>query len=331
MRFRSLRAVLLLLSLGVLLAWSGVARAEITCTSVSVADLAFGEVNPLGGGKAAQTTLSYTCSNDNRDPTPNSSAMLCFNVRFWNVYMTGGGSTPLYFNLYRDPSLTLLWGSQFAGSQYGGPLMVPITLPAGAASVPFRATLYGLVPEGQRSVEPGTYWTQYRSAETGLTVASVPGDTAPAQCAFLREERFPFLVTATISPQCVVSAGRALDFGSVQPDARDSPGNTSIDVTCTVGTPYDIGLSPSNGDRDGSGVMSGSRSDNRDKVPYQLRSRPGPRGRPWGNQIGSGNAGNGVSGTGTGKAEIFAVHATAPEASYAPDSYSDTVTVIVYY
>ncbi|WP_341676839.1 spore coat U domain-containing protein [Niveibacterium sp. SC-1] len=321
-----------LLAALVLLAGTTVARAEITCTNASMGDLSFGEVNSVGVAERAQTTLIYSCSNDNRDSTRNSSAMLCFSLGFRDPYMRSRGTNRLYFNLYQDAALTLLWGSQFGGAQHGSPLMVPVTLPAGAAAVPFRATLYGIVPAGQNKAEPGAYSAEYQFADTALTVASVPGDVPPADCERRREERFPFHVIATISPRCVVAAGRTLDFGTVQPDANDSEGSTNIDVACTFKTPYSIGLSPSNGSVDGAGLMRGSRGDNRDRVPYQLTSTPGRRGRPWGNDdVSADHEGNGVSGSGKGATEVYSVYATVPDAAYAPDSYSDTVTVTVYY
>src|SRR4051812_18177554 len=109
------RHILLALGAFALLAWSTAGHSVITCSNVSMANLVFGDVDPLGGQTTAQTTLSYTCSNDGTDGTSDSSALVCFSLRFRNPYMGAKGNNKLYFNLYQDPALTILWGSQFDG------------------------------------------------------------------------------------------------------------------------------------------------------------------------------------------------------------------------
>lgn len=331
MRSCLLRRVLVCFMAALSLTVAGIARAEITCSGVSMSDISFGEFNPLGPAETTQTTLRYSCSNDNADPTPNSSALLCFSLQVRNPYMGAKGNNRLYFNVYQDPAMTILWGSQYDGAQYGIPLRVAITLPAGAADVPFTAPVYSVVPQGQLSAEPAAYTATYGNGDTRMTLESVPGDAPPVECGKKSVASFPFLVSANISPQCIVSAGQALDFGNVEPGARLTTGRTSMGVTCTLKTPYNIGLSPSNGSVTGEGLMTGSRSANADRIPYQLSSTPGPNGVPWGNLVSPTNAGNGVSGEGVGTSQVYTIYATVPDASYAPDSYSDTVTVMVYY
>jgi len=331
MRIRFLRQVLWCFMAAAFMTMAGIARAEITCSGVSMSDISYGEFNPLSPAETAQTTLRYSCSNDNSDPAPNSSAMLCFSLQIRDPYMGAKGSNRLYFNIYQDPAMTILWGSQYDGAQYGVPLRVAITLPAGAADVPFIAPVYSVVPQGQFGAEPGAYLATYNNGDTRLTVDSVAGDTPPIECGKKQSASFPFRVSANISPQCTVSAGLTLDFGNVEPGARLTTGRTRMGVTCTLGTPYNIGLSPSNGSVTGEGLMTGSRSANADRVPYNLTSTPGPGGTPWGNLVSPTSTGNGVSGTGVGTSQAYTIFATVPDAGYAPDSYSDTVTVMVYY
>ena len=108
-----------------------------------------------------------------------------------------------------------------------------------------------------------------------------------------------------------------------------SRGN-AIGVTCTKDAPYTIGLAPSNGNQAGSGVMSGTGSNN-DKVPYQLRSAPGFNGKTWGNTATSTSTGNGVADIGNGLVQNKTVYVTVPSADFRPDNYSDTVTIKVNY
>jgi spore coat protein U-like protein len=62
-----------------------------------------------------------------------------------------------------------------------------------------------------------------------------------------------------------------------------------------------------------------------------LRSSAGSSGTIWGNTATSSSVGNGVAGTGTGADQTLTVYATASDANYAPDTYSDEVTVTVNY
>ncbi len=112
--------------------------------------------------------------------------------------------------------------------------------------------------------------------------------------------------------------------------ATNLAGSSTLTVTCPNGTPYYIGLAPSNGSTTGAGTMSGS-AGNTDKPTYQLRSTPGSSGTIWGNTATRTSVGNGVAGTGNGSPKTHTVHATMPNANYRPDSYGDTVTVRVHY
>ncbi len=146
-----------------------------------------------------------------------------------------------------------------------------------------------------------------------------------------------FQVLIEIQKSCSVTAGAGSDInlGSVASTATNVAGNDTINVTCTKGTPYFIGLAPSvaNGGTDtGLGAMaSNSGGGNTDKVPYQLRSTAGASGTIWGNTATASSVGNGVTATGTGAAQSHTVYATVASANFAADTYADTVTVNVNY
>ncbi|MBF6601930.1 MAG: spore coat protein U domain-containing protein [Sphingorhabdus sp.] len=142
-----------------------------------------------------------------------------------------------------------------------------------------------------------------------------------------------FDVILTIEKTCSVTAGAGsnIDLGTVDSTATNVEGSNSIAVTCTKGTPYFIGLAPSSGDTTGSGTMASTTAGNLDVVPYQLQQAAGAGGTVWGNTATASNIGNGVTGTGSGAAQMHTVYAVAPSANFTADSYKDTVTVNVNY
>lgn len=142
-----------------------------------------------------------------------------------------------------------------------------------------------------------------------------------------------FQVLMTIQKACSVTAGNAsnISLGTVAATATPNNGNSSISVTCSKTTPYNIGLLPSSangGTANGTGNMISSTapSTNTDKVPYTLYSNSGNT-TVWGNNIGT----NTVASTGTGAAQSFNVYAQNTNANFTPDSYVDTVGVTVTY
>lgn len=144
-----------------------------------------------------------------------------------------------------------------------------------------------------------------------------------------------FDVRVQILSTCSVTAGAGstIDFGSVLSTASGTAleKSSAISVSCTKGTPYFIGLKPSDGSAAGLGEMAPLTGENPDKVPYQLRSTAGASGAIWGNTATTGTVGNGVAGTGTGATQSHTVYATLASANYTADTYKDTVTVTVNY
>jgi spore coat protein U-like protein len=125
---------------------------------------------------------------------------------------------------------------------------------------------------------------------------------------------------------CAVDATSSdIALGSHQSTATDLQASSQITVKCSNTVPYRVNLSPSNGNTGGAGSLNPVGA-SPDFVPYQLRSGSGMTGTVWGN-----TTTNGVPGTGTGADQTLTVYATAASANYAPDTYSDTVTVTVNY
>lgn len=329
-----LLALLLALLFGGGTAYAAQAAGNITCSSANMSDVSLGSVNPLAVQSNVQATLTYTCTNGDKNNT--RSALLCFSIGV----PAGGPSNPrqipatgtpsLQFQLYQDAADTAIWGSQFFGSNT--PVKIPITLAGGASTGSKSYTMYASVINPTSAI-PGSYTLQYATGDTALTINDVQGSTAPTGCSGTQTGTyFPFTVTATVIKNCNVTAGANLNLGTVAPTATNVSGNTGISVTCSANTPYNIGLLPSNGNTAGAGVMSGT-GGNASQVPYQLYSNAGLT-AVWGNTATSTATGNGVAGpTSSAEAVSFnpTVWARVQSADFQPDTYTDTVTVTVNY
>lgn len=135
-----------------------------------------------------------------------------------------------------------------------------------------------------------------------------------------------FLVTATVSSSCAVSAGNVA-FGTYNPgNASNTDAQATISVTCTQQTPYTLKLS------EGANAATGGDTNGRrmkantsDYLAYQLYSDSSHT-SPWDNTTG-------VSGTGTGSANSHLVYGRIVAGNYnlATGSYQDTITVTLSY
>jgi len=166
-----------------------------------------------------------------------------------------------------------------------------------------------------------------KQVKTAALFAVVACGTFGATSAHAGTATDAFDVSVTITAACSVTAGSAsdIDLGSHASTATDLGNSSDITVKCSNTVPYRVNLAPSNGASTGAGELDPAGS-SPDAVPYQLRSAAGTSGTVWGN-----TSTNGVTGTGSGADQTLTVYATAASANYAPDTYSDTVTVTVNY
>lgn len=322
---------LLLLGLG-LFQLPHTAHATITCSQTAMAPVSFGAVNPMSSATSSTATLTYKCTNSGGQQ---HSAMVCFSIGepnggATNPRLMSSGSNTLQFQLWQDLAHTQVWGSSFFGASLT-PAQVPITL-GGNSSTTGNLTLYATVLGGQTSAAPGAYSDNYQTVDTAVSVNDVSGGTAPKACTGSADGTnfFPFLVTASITKLCTVSASPVLNLGSVAAGTASASGSNSVSISCTNSTPYYVGLSPGNGNTLGQGVMAGQTTGNTTKVPYTLYSNSGLS-TVWGNTASSTKVGNGVAGTGNGIAQSLTVYAKTTTTDVVPDTYTDTVTVNVNY
>lgn len=145
-----------------------------------------------------------------------------------------------------------------------------------------------------------------------------------------------FKVTMKITSACSISTlPGTLDLGTAVSEATPitNTSSTTFKVNCSRDTPFWVGMLPSSangGTAYGTGFMVGAIAGNTDKVPYTLYSDSAAT-VPWGSAQNSG----GMSGVGAGMAAnetiLFVAYAKAVKADFEPDTYSDTVTLVVNY
>lgn len=159
-------------------------------------------------------------------------------------------------------------------------------------------TVYGQIPAGQYAAQ-GTYTDTVSSATTSFTI------------------------TVLIQATCTISAN-PLNFGNYSGALINS--TTSISVTCTKASTYNLGLS--------AGLAAGATVTNRrmtgpssSLLSYKLFSNSGDT-INWGNTVGTDT----VAGVGTGIAQPLTVYGQIPALQFVrPGSYTDTIVATLTY
>lgn len=134
-------------------------------------------------------------------------------------------------------------------------------------------------------------------------------------------------ITMKIVANCTIGAN-GMDFGQSQGVLSSTlTASSTISVTCTNTTPYNVGLNAGTG-TGSSGTtryMSGTGA-NAGTVRFNLYQAPGAT--AWGNTQGTDT----LAGTGTGTQQTLTVYGEVPaQQTPAPDAYKSTVTATVYF
>lgn len=136
-------------------------------------------------------------------------------------------------------------------------------------------------------------------------------------------EQTTFTVSATVVAACAVSASN-LSFGNYNPTlGAPNDNQTSLLVTCTNGSGYNVGLDAGAG----SGATAAARKmmQSANALLYTLY-RDSNRTLVWGDSVGS----NTLASSGTGAQQTINIYGRIAAAQTAPaGSYSDTITVTV--
>ncbi|MEO8748469.1 MAG: spore coat protein U domain-containing protein [Rhodanobacter sp.] len=327
MHLTLLRCCASLLLLGFSLFWIGPAHAAAVACTASMTNVAFGNVSPQSSQTNSNATLSYSCTNTSAGT---AYATVCFSIGEPANGPTNprrmkdpGGDT-LNFQLYQDASRSVIWGSQTVAPLT--PLLLNMSIPKGG--IQGSATLYGQVLAGQNTAIPSSYSDVYTAANTGITV-NVGAGAPPGTCTNLlgNNTSFPFTVTATVVPQCTVSAG-TLDFGTIGLLTSAVPGTSTLGVQCSNGTPYKVGLDAG---QNGSGNINARKMVlAANSIGYQLYQDPG-RTLVWGNTFGGGIASSNIV-AGTGNTQNLTVYGLVPsQITPVAGTYNDTIMVTVQY
>ncbi len=297
--------------------------ASVSCVA-QMTDLAFGSINPLSSQTDSSATLTYTCSNTFGNTR---HALLCLSM---DAGAQGGGNTTprqmqdgaggvVGFQAYQDAARSLVWGNQFGAP--AGPVTLSFDVP-GKGTYSGSVALYGRVLNGQTSAIPGTYQNMFTGAHTSYTVASSPSGS-PAACNGAIAGTFPFTVSGTVTKQCLVTA-QTLDFGSKGVLSGSTNATGQVDVTCSSGTPYAIGMDA--GLNGGGNINARKATLGSNSIGYQIYLDSGHT-MVWG--TGSGTT---AGSTGTGSDQAFPVYGQIPaQSTPGPGTYTDTVIVTVTY
>ncbi|MBO7802673.1 Csu type fimbrial protein [Burkholderia pseudomallei] len=136
-----------------------------------------------------------------------------------------------------------------------------------------------------------------------------------------------FIVSLTIQANCTISAN-ALSFGTNGVLATAVNQQTTLSVTCSNTTSYNVGLDAGNvsGSTVSSRLLAGTTTGNTSTtVSFQLYQDSGHT-TIWGNTVGT----NTVSGTGNGTAQTLSVYGQVPaQTTPKPDTYESTVTATI--
>ncbi|QAU22576.1 spore coat U domain-containing protein [Dyella sp. M7H15-1] len=138
-----------------------------------------------------------------------------------------------------------------------------------------------------------------------------------------------FTATLTLQANCSITAN-PLNFGATGVLSAAVNQQTTVSVTCSDTTPYNVGLDAGtvSGSTVASRLMAGTTVGNTSTtVGFELYQDAGHT-TIWGNTQGT----NTVGGTGTGAAQSITVYGQAPsQTTPKPDTYQTTVTATVYF
>ena len=134
-----------------------------------------------------------------------------------------------------------------------------------------------------------------------------------------------FAVQVAITATCTINSASTLNFGTQGVLATNVDQTSTLQVTCTNTTPYNIGLNAGTGS--GATVAVRKMTSGGATINYSLYTDAG-RSTVWGNTVSTDTQ----AGTGSGAAQNYTVYGRIPaQTTPAPGNYADTITVTVTY
>jgi spore coat protein U-like protein len=300
----------------------GWAWAQVSSCSFSITSINFGNVDTLSGAAVDTTgTLDITCTG-----LPLTNVRICPNINTGTGGATSGirhlrgpANAALDFNLFQDSARSVPWGSAQQPA-LGNPPPIDVTIGA-LGSVSTSRTIFARAFGSQQGAPTGLYTSTFSGGQVRFNYAAYAIN--PPACSGLTSNptRPSFTVQANVAPDCLVTA-QNINFGRHGVRDENVDENGGVDVTCTPGTTYNVGL---NNGLNGDGPTERRMTLGGQTVTYGLY-RDAARSQPWGNTIGSDT----VPGTGAGTAQNITVFGRVPpQTTPPPGTYTDTVVVTV--
>ncbi|HWK70480.1 MAG TPA: spore coat protein U domain-containing protein [Burkholderiaceae bacterium] len=307
----------------------GVARpaAAISChLEVGGAQMVFNRISLLESGvKTAMATITYGCSG----VSSGRHALVCISVgagpdASYDLRYLREGSKKLGFNLYKDASLSTIWGSIESGGSPGGMAFV-LKLPGDSGATATVPIYGGISTASQAGLSAGWYDTAYLGNWPIRIDYMEIHDNAPATCAspFTGTATSRFYIQAQVANDCRIDGTTPMDFGVVAGGPNQAlQAQSTVGVTCNS-TAYRVGLDNGLHAQDGKRRMHGPGG----YVVYDLY-QDAAHSRRWGNNLWY----DAVGGTGTGHVQALTVYGLVPAQTITSSgSYSDTIVVTVDY
>ena len=275
--------------------------------SFTVTNVAFGSVDVLtGAAYSSSATLTISCTGVSILPT-NVYACVTFPTP---RAMTGPMSPTLQYDLLGPPPLMTSWSNTTA-----------IVIPTSGSILGFNANATVSVPAtllaNQQSTPAGSY-SQTVNATMNYSTSSCTSGL------IVGTNSSSFQVSANVVKSCNVAATN-LNFGTAGILNAAVNGQTEIDVQCSNGTGYSIGLN---------GGLTGATDPTQRKMAFGAKTvtyglyQDAAHASPWG----SASSTNEVAATGTSVSQPFQVYGyISIQPTPPPGTYSDTIIVSVTY
>jgi len=284
----------------------------------------FGDIDlTLGTQFNLTANLTATCTG-----TPGATIRFCPNIEAGSGGHSGtgdprymlNGANQLDYNIFRNGAFSNIWGSRFW--PHSNPPQPRLTLNGagtGSRTRPVRVRIYG----GQTTLPVGLYTTSFAGIHTLFSYDYFTGQNCGVIGA-TNGVQVPFTIQANHIGSCTVVANN-LNFGTIGVLNTNNDSSSTMDVTCTSGASYQVGL---NGGLTGATDPTLRKMEfGVEQITYGLYQDTG-RLMAWGDTIGT----NTVTGTGTGAAQTLTVYGRIPpQTTPSPATYSDTIVVTVTY
>lgn len=168
--------------------------------------------------------------------------------------------------------------------------------------------------------------TSKRTRVLAAALAAIMPFTSAGAAVYAKSKTATFDVTMRVVADCTIAAN-AIDFGQTGVITAAISGSSTINVTCTNTTPYNVGLDAGTGvGSTGTTRFLNGSGGNTDTVAFNLYRSPGSG--LWGNTQGTDT----MAGTGNGNAQQLTVYGEVPvQKAPTPDSYKSTITATIYF